>query len=304
LESPYSDQPVYLPPGDVYHLPTEADFRGMLAEANGAGGLDDLRRLVSAWQAVAQQCEVAFAETVRLAVYRLEVERALGFELAQTVSRGGRGSKSERELARGGASRGLPDGVSKHNAKRYRDLAAIPEGVFLSYVTYAEAKGKVPTANGARRFSASHERAVDTYPRKAGQGAITLPAAVWEAIAGFASPDVVAGAVPLAAARHIEQLDASGIDGLEGVLVAAPGADPGPVMAGIAERCDAGGIPEAIAVVRAEVWKDWFGALATDGWLCCFVREVRVDGVGVAVCYRGGRAGAFRAALAEHGWAS
>jgi hypothetical protein len=125
-------------------VPSSGQFALIRAEAKAAGTLSNLQRMVAAWQAVAEKCDLAFAEVLRLAVFRLEVERDLGVHLAQTVHRGGNRSKSPRATL-------LPDGVTKKQSAAYQKLAAIPDEVFRAYIEKAKAAGTLPSSAGARR---------------------------------------------------------------------------------------------------------------------------------------------------------
>src|SRR5688572_17289359 len=70
-------------------VPPDEHLRLVRLDAKSAGNLKGLRQMVAAWEAVAEKCDLAFEEMARLAVFRLEVERDLGAELAQTVRHGG-----------------------------------------------------------------------------------------------------------------------------------------------------------------------------------------------------------------------
>jgi hypothetical protein len=295
---------VHQPGGTVHRFPAEQDFRAMLASAKGADGLEDLRRLVSAWQSVARQCDVAFDEAVRLAVHRLEVERALGDELARTVSRGGRGSKSPTVTSkRGGASNGLPDGVTKQNAKRYRDLAGVPDDVFRSYVEYTRSQKKVPSSNGARRFAASHERAVRSYPQQPNGRAndLALPDPLLAAIGRILVPDVVVGEPRLPGRRHVAGHRSLQPADLEGDVFLGACHDPAKVVPQLERLCANGTVRQAVVVARAEVWADWFGSAIRAGWAFCLVRGVKVAGGGLAVLQLGTGRSTFSLVAAQHG---
>lgn len=274
----------------------------MLLSAVGADGLEDLRRLVSAWEAVARQCDLAFDEAVRLATHRLEVERALGDELARTVSRGGSGSRSpERTSKRGGATHGLPDGVTKQNAKRYRDLAMVPDDVFRSYVDYSRSQGKLPSNSGARRFASSHERAVRSYKDRSRLRvpAIELSGSLIEVLGQIMVPDLVVCEPRLAGGRHVSDADSLQPEDIEGDVFAVEREDPARLLRQIQQRREAGAVRRAIVVVKAEVWADWFEAALRSGWACSFVQGLLVDGVGVAVLHHDEHHHAFRAAMAR-----
>jgi hypothetical protein len=103
-------------------VPSPQQFEIARVEAREAGRSQDLHRMVSAMQAAAAKCDLAYEEMVRLAVYRLEVERDLGAHLAQTVVRG-----RPTKRCPGGtiSASGLPEGISKKQSVAYQRLAAI-----------------------------------------------------------------------------------------------------------------------------------------------------------------------------------
>lgn len=135
-------------------VPSAQRLAAVLAKADDLGKLTDLHTLASVHEDLAKKCNLAFDESLRLAVFRLEVERKLGAELAQLVHRGGYGSKSTRLTSiRGGASSPLPEGITKQMAAKYRALAAVPETTFRAYVEHVRGRRRLPTANGARAYS-------------------------------------------------------------------------------------------------------------------------------------------------------
>lgn len=140
--------------GGALTVPTDEQMSLALASANDGESLKSLHDVVAALQKTAEQFKVAADEIGRIAVSRLLIERKLGAHLAQTVRRGGRGSKSTPLISiRGGASAGLPPGISPQLAAKYRKLADVPDEVFTAYLGCSKRDGRVPSANGARRFA-------------------------------------------------------------------------------------------------------------------------------------------------------
>ena len=70
-------------------VPSAAEFEVLIASQASSDGLRDLRQAIAAWQAVAEKCDHAFEEVLKLSIYRLRVERALGARLVQVVKHGG-----------------------------------------------------------------------------------------------------------------------------------------------------------------------------------------------------------------------
>ena len=287
-------------------VPDEERFQGMLATATDSSALVDLRKLVAAWRAVAEQCDVATEEVLRLAIYKLEVERALGCELARSVRRGGRGSKSHAATSiRGGASKGLPEGVNKHQSRRYRALAAIPAESFAEYVTKAMECSRPPTSAGAHRFARAQDAAPDarqsaSSPRSV--ASFAWPARVLDAVTDFMVPDVVVGDVPLRG--EIRCLSVAGVmpDDLVGDVLFSSCPDPAVWLPELKRCRDAGQVGQVVVMLPVEVWAEWFKLLVVDRWGWCFLAGLRTaQGAGVLLVYHGERAAAFRDAVGRVG---
>jgi hypothetical protein len=160
-------------------LPPHEDLGLLRQTARRDGTLKDLRQMVAAWEAVAARCDLAFEELVRLAVFRLEVERDLGSELAQTVRHGGDRSRSSRATLLDGA---LPPGITKQQAAKYRALAGIPQQAFQDYLAESRKARKVPNATAARRFvRPARPKADENTPRLRARQ-LVVPSAILDAI--------------------------------------------------------------------------------------------------------------------------
>ena len=295
------------PRHQLERVPDEGQFQVMLKAASGAPELRDLRRLIHAWQAVAEQCDVATREVMKLAVYRLEVERALGTEIAQTVRRGGHGPKSHDATSkRGGASRGLPEGVTKHQSRRYKALAAIPADVFARYIAKARTGSKPPTSAGAQRFAGS--MTVKRPSRRRAQSAgrsrpgLVLPDSALRAVFEVLAVDVVVGDCPMSGAfRRIDPAGGLPVD-LSGDVFVSDCRDPAAWLAEFCRLRSARTIGQVIITLEAEVWAEWFRLLEVDGWVCCFLTGLRTAaGAGVLFGYHGEASDVFRHAVAPIG---
>jgi len=119
-------------------VPTNEHFQIVRAEAKESGKVHERHRMVSAMQAAAAKCELAHEEMVRLAEFRLQLERDLGAYLAQVVTRGGHRSKSLRSTL-------LPPGVTRNQSSTYQLLAAIPPAVFPTLKACVIGAGCRPT---------------------------------------------------------------------------------------------------------------------------------------------------------------
>jgi hypothetical protein len=289
--------------GGALTIPPSAQLALMRETAKRDGTLKDLHKALTALEAVAAKCTVAHEELVRLAVTRLEVERDLGAQLAQTVRQG----RPSRKVARGDLSSGLqlPHGISKHQARAYRALALIPEEQFLAYLASAQQKQRVPSAAGARRFVAPKGpkvRRTKSNKRPHQKDALELPAAVYDAISRIITPDVCVGPAKLAAKDNFAAEANDALDRLRGDVVVLDCPDPATWLAELRRRRSRGQVQQAIAVLPAEVWTEWFRDLREAEWSLCFVTGAQTSAdAGILVAHLGARASAFRIALANIG---
>jgi len=280
-------------------LPADDILATALVEANTHGQLPQLQKLVSAWEEVAKRCNLAHDEMVRLAEFRLTVERKLGEHLSQNVHRGGNRSKSGvRTLPRTG---GLPAGITRNQSSAYQALAAIPLDVFRSYLDGVRQAGKVPSLAGARRFAlmkghASFERSKPLSGRRGRE--FGVPQQVVEVVRRLMTPDVLVGDARITALKKIAESDGWSIDKLSGDVFIAHWTDPLRCIRELeAARCQAR-IHQAVLLLPAEVWSNWFHWMTSQSFDWIFLRDVRdSQGVGRMLVHVGGRAEAFRAAV-------
>ena len=288
-------------------VPTSAQFEDLLTAASGVPGLQDLRKLVATWQAIAEQWDVAKDGVVNLAIYRLQVERALGVQLAQTVRRGGVGSKwHDATSKRGGASRGLPEGINKDQSRRYKALAGLPDKVFADYIAKARTNRKEPTCAGARRL-ATEGAAKPVAKRRAGATkrqavGVGLPDHVLAAVRRVMVPDVVVGKARQPVSGRCVSAAEAVVSELAGDVFISDCLDPASWLPEIARLRGVAQIRQVVAVLKAEVWADWFRLLATDGWTSCFLSGVRApNGEGLVLAYHGDGHAEFCAAAERVG---
>lgn len=291
-----------LGPGAVRPLVLSDDqLRLMLAQARGAEGLNDLRKLITVSQAFAKQCELKFSELHRLAASRLQVERALGAELSQTVSRGGCGSKLQRATSKvGGASNGLPEGISKYDAKRYRALAEVTDAVFAEYLAETKVKRKIPSAAGARRAAAPARRPRRPRESRRQRGQRKgMPAILVDALQRFMTPDWRIGTneVEASHAATPASVDWSQLSG-DVLIVDAHSCEIW--IPKLEELRRAAQVRQAVVILEPEVWADWFGAMS-DEWSYCFLSRTRCPAARSMVAHLGEHAAAFHAAFGQIG---
>lgn len=286
-------------------VPDAAHLLQLRERAREAEELPGLRKLVAAWQAAAEKCDLAFEELTRLAVYRLEVERDLGAHLAQTVHRGGHRAKSPRgSLLRGGC---LPGDVTKKQSRLYQNLAKVPEPVFRAYLDNAFKNGETPTSAGARAFARAQAASGTTSRPRGGRrrratAASVLPANVLACVERVMMPDCIVGDADLPAKLRLASTTAPDAAELRGDVFLARCDDPARWLRELARRRACAQIKRAIVVLPAAPWAEWFGQFESGDWLLCFLRDVRgADGYGVVLAHIGERPSAFRLAFGSLG---
>ena len=278
-------------------VPDPADFEALVALQGTSEGLRDLRQAVAAWQAVAEKCDHAFEEVLKLSTYRLQVERALGARLAQDV-RPGRVKKRSPEVTFDEGGR-LPDGVTKQQAAKYRQLAAVPDDAFAAYLQVSKERRKLPTSTGARRFGVP---AREPKVRRSARGRRPsllreVDPAVVDLVDRLMIPDVIVGPPVVKGAVHFAVVDSNTLAKVRGDVFVSACPDPETWLPKLVQRHMAGVVSQVLTVVVADVWSGWFRQALADGWaFCMVVPPAGDDGVGTLVAHLGGRRAAFCAA--------
>jgi len=247
---------------------------------------------IAAWQALAEKVDLAFEELLRLAVFRLEVERELGAQLAQVVRSGPR-----RKLSPGmtNSTDGIPDGITRNQSAAYQKLAAIPEEVFRGYVEKSREIRKVPSSAGARRFArpSTPRRAS---PRKRPVPAI-IPDALLEAcVRCLGDIDVLVGNTKVKASKR-----AAGLSGLataaRGSVLVADGVDAADELSTVARLWLSGRINEAIVALPRDIDASWWATVRPGPWSLC----IPPDRGAPIIAHIGGRAHGFALVFAAFG---
>jgi hypothetical protein len=307
-EQPELAEPMHVVPARAemaLSIPSNERFLQLRAEAKQNGKLKDLQKLVAAWLAVGEKCNLVFEEMTRLAIYRLEVERDLGAHLAQTVHRGGdRPNSPRRSLLREG---GLPDDITWNQSAAYQKLAAIPEDVFRAYLEAAHAKHAVPSSAGARVFAAPPKRSLASQTRQVGRRTSStrpgaLPQAVVECVERIMTPDVVVGDAALRAKQRVSIDAKDAIERLRGEVFIAQCTDPERWLVAIDQARREARVTRAVIALPATTWAEWFRHLEHGEWLICFLRDVRDEaGNGIVMAHIGERPSVFRLAFRSLG---
>lgn len=297
-----------LPRDDALVLPSHSALQQALTVATASDELAQLREAAATYQDVAKRLKVAKDELVRLAIWRIDVERKLGEELARTVGRGGSGSKfHDGTSKRGGATHGLPDLVKKGASKRYQDLAAIPQEVLQDYLARTAKRGAVPSPGGARNFMLRQSQVRSHGPRKtvreahAGEPSVSgvLSHSVLEAAERFLGEiDVLVG---VAAVRNKLQIDPNVVspNKLRGSVFVADCSDPASWLPRLAALRLAGSLEQVLVALSAQAASSWFHEVSSD-WAMCFLSS---DGseAPMVLAYHGSRLAPFRLVLGELG---
>jgi hypothetical protein len=253
-------------------VPSSEQFALMRAEAKAAGKLKDLRKLAAAWQAVAEKCDLAFEELFRLAVFRLEVERDLGAQLAQTVSLG----RPKKRSPRGTISEsGLPEGVSKKQSAAYQQLAAISQDQFRDYLEAARADRRTPSLRGARAYASARgprARRVSR-PKKAPAGLVVLSQELIDAcVRCLGDIDMLGGQAKVKATATFADLGDL-TKTTQGKLLVVGASDPAGSVRRVVELRESGRIEEAIVALPRDIDATWWSSLSTGPWSLCVPNE-------------------------------
>lgn len=267
-------------------VPTPQQFEIARVEAREAGRSQDLHRMVSAMQAAAAKCDLAYEEMVRLAVYRLEVERDLGAHLAQTVARG----RPTKRCPRGTIpASGLPEGISKKQSVAYQRLAAIPVALFKRYLETVREARKLPTTRGAQSFAGERKPRVVRPAKKARVSRASVDAELLESIRRcLGDIDVVVGESSIPARQRLATLAGfSGGDSWQVLVVGAEQSMNGLPL--VARLVASGRVTEAIVLLPRDLDDGWLRGLRSDCWSLC----IPVDSSRSVVAYVGPRSRAF-----------
>ena len=129
-------------------VPTDNQLQLMLASAGDGCSLAELEKAAATLLGYAKRQKHMKEELFKVAEWHLRVKRKLGTILKQTVSWGGDRSRSHDATL---LDDGLPCGVDKHAAKRFRRLADIEDSVFQHYLAKTRQRSGTPSEAGAIR---------------------------------------------------------------------------------------------------------------------------------------------------------
>lgn len=282
-------------------VPSAAALARVLEETTDVETLRCLHEQAAVWEEAGARLKLAQEEVVRIAEFRIRIERKMGEQLAQTVHRGGHGSNSRSASSKsGGSSAPLPSGINWSASWRYRRLATIREDRFEEYLALARAQLRVPSARGVVVFAA--EARTENAPREARKprsvkATVPLSKNLTDAVQRLLTVDVcVGGRSRLMVAARTVGADLIHVKQLEGAVFVAECPDPRAWLAALAAARTRGRVAEAVVVLPAATAEPWFKLLDEGGWSCCFVR-----GSTTVVAYHGKRTHGFRLAFSELG---
>lgn len=225
-----------------------------------------------------------------LAVERMQVEREIGLWIAQTVHRGGSGSRSNEVTSkRGGSSAPLPPGVTKQRAARFRQLAAIPDSTFREYLAHITTSGLLPSANGALAFAGSGGRSTS------GRCQAVSPSACNAVLRVLGAIDTLVGPQLMPAKRTVPALafDAEHLRGRVVVIECLQPARWLPLLGRLVELRE---ISDLIVFLQRPLGQRWQHHLR--GWVLVSPAGFPTN---AALAYHGERTAAFRTVMSELG---
>jgi hypothetical protein len=286
-------------------LPAVASLAASLSQANDIPSLQVIHAQAVVLEEATKQFKVAFDQVVRIAILRLETERKIGAELAQTVHRGGHGSNLHSVSSKtGGSSAGLPDGINGAMSSRYRALARIPEDVFQLYLAHASEKERVPSARGLMSFAATERKSASTKPRKKkttkqAVPAMEMPEEVIAAVRRCIDVEVCVGGKE-GVFKGATRLDAETLKPkqLKGDVFVADCPMPEDWLLKLAEARLKGGVQQVIVALPGTPFEPWFRAIEDGKWICCFVR---LGNTPLIIAYNGRAKHGFWNAMRELG---
>lgn len=275
-------------------VPSSEDLALVIDSANTVEQLIELNRMLAIMQKAAEELDIAVTDAIRLAVAHLRARRKLGAILMETVRWGGVRARLQRATLVEGS---LPDGVDKFQARRCRQLASIPEGVFEEYLRAAEADRKIPREAAAIRLLRVASRKPSGRQRATRRGwANGLPRAVLDAVERcLCEIDVLVGKASITSTQQLAATDAVP-KGLRGTVVVAECRDPEEWLPALVRLRTKAALNDVVVVLPAVPSAKWFRHLA-DGWCCCFLGAEQP----VILAHRGLHSHSFDLVMREHG---
>jgi len=253
------------PEGRQIVVPSRQQLTILRGEARADGTLHDLRERLAALFSVGQRFGVVHSELVRLAVARLEVERDIGNQLGEGLRRGRPQKRSPRVTF---SEARLPEGMTKQQAMRFRELARVPEALFQSYLESVASEGRLPTSSGARRFAARSEPRAR--PRRGVRSKVVLAPDVLAALGRMMVPDVLVGPALVPAGKVVAPDQPRVLEELRGAVLVLECPDPQAWFEAAVDLVVQRLATRVVLVLPLEVHSSWYSKVV-ERWLPCWV---------------------------------
>jgi hypothetical protein len=281
-------------------VPTDNQLQLMLASAGDGCSLAELEKAAATLLGYAKRQKHMKEELFKVAEWHLRVKRKLGTILKQTVSWGGDRSRSHDATL---LDDGLPCGVDKHAAKRFRRLADIEDSVFQHYLAKTRQRSGTPSEAGAIR-SAAPGVVTGKVSRKQGKrskngiGAVEVSPQVLDAIERcLGDIDVCVGGTKVKCRRRVAGAKLT-VDDLQGIVFVTARVDPAIWLEKLVEMKNSAQCQQAIVLMPARTGASWFRQFSGANWHLYFLEDPDEPTV---AAYIGTRSRAFFAVMHDHG---
>lgn len=297
------------PAGEIA-LPTYEQLHQVLAVHADGPSLAELEKVAAMFVDAAKRRELPHEQLFEITEWHLQVKRKLGTILAGVDNRGGNRSKSRAAPLPNG---GLPSGLNKSAARRYRQLARICDETFSRYVETVARSLRLPSASGAVGFAATEanaarnpsarpdpDEAARTGLHQRRRSAVDVPVEpeVFASLErGLGDVEVCFGSAPIRCRHRLTDANPAA-DNVRGTVVITSPIDPSLLLPRIKDLHSVGRCFQAVAFLNANTSARWFDQLANPDWSVCFLADCKPS---VIAAYVGSRAAAFAVSMRPHG---
>lgn len=281
--------------GGVLVVPSQMELEAAVSRADTLEAMLGLDKALALLKEAADQFRATIDEAARIATSALITKRRIGTVLLQVDRRGGDRAKSHDATL---LSKLLKE-LGKDKARRYREMARIPEDHFAGYLAATSEEHVVPTESGA----AKHARQVAgtkkaRRPRRAarGSGVTGLSREVLDAVERILGEiDVCVGKADVACGQKLDP-DVIRPKLMRGSVLVAECPDPGEWLPKLLRLREGGALSNVVVALPPETGAAWFKHLAGGGWHCFFP-----TGDGALLAYHGPKRHGFELALGSQG---
>jgi len=277
-------------------VPSQKVLETALTKATTLEALLGLDKALALLKEAAEQFRATIDEAARIAVIALTTKRRIGAVLLQVDRRGGDRAKSHDAtlLAK------LLQELGKDKARRYRQVARIPEERFRSYLAAMAEQHAVPTEAGVARHArqAAGAKKARRAPRAARSSlpAPTLSRAILDAVERFLGEiDVCIGDADLKCRQRFNP-DLVRVKLVRGNVFVAGCEGPGDWLPKLLRLRESSAVSNVVVALPPETGAVWFKRLAEGKWHCFFP-----TGDGALLAYHGPRTHGFALTFGAHG---